>query len=39
VFIMTLQARLGPKFYVFLEAEGTDNEHGHCQVKKGCVYP
>lgn len=26
-------------FYVFLEAEGTDNEHFHFQRKKGTVYP
>jgi len=27
------------RFYVFLEAEGTDNEHFHMQVKKGTTYP
>jgi hypothetical protein len=26
-------------FYGFLEAEGTDNEHIHCQRKKGTAYP
>jgi len=26
-------------FYGFLESTGTDNEHFHCQVKKGTVYP
>lgn len=26
-------------FYSFIESEGTDNEHLHCQVKKGTVYP
>lgn len=30
---------LGPAFYGFLEAAGTDNEHFHWQVKKGTVYP
>jgi len=27
------------RFYGFLEASGTDNEHFHFQVKKGTVYP
>lgn len=27
------------RFYGFLEAPGTDNEHFHFQVKKGTVYP
>lgn len=27
------------RFYGFLEAPGTDNEHIHIQVKKGTVYP
>lgn len=26
-------------FFFFLEAEGTDNEHFHLQVKKGTTYP
>lgn len=26
-------------FYGFLEAPGSDNEHIHCQVKRGTVYP
>lgn len=26
-------------FFFFLEAEGTDNEHFHIQVKKGTTYP
>jgi hypothetical protein len=29
----------GPHFYVFLESPGTENEHIHCQVRKGTVYP
>jgi hypothetical protein len=27
------------RFYGFLEAEGTPNEHLHFQVKKGTTYP
>lgn len=27
------------RFYGFLEAEGTANEHFHFQVKKGTTYP
>ena len=27
------------RFYGFLEAPGTDNEHFHFQVKKGTQYP
>ena len=27
------------RFYGFIEAAGTDNEHFHFQVKKGTVYP
>jgi hypothetical protein len=27
------------RFYGFLEAAGTENEHFHFQVKKGTVYP
>jgi hypothetical protein len=27
------------RFYGFLEAEGTENEHFHFQVKKGTEYP
>jgi hypothetical protein len=27
------------RFYGFVEAPGTDNEHFHFQVKKGTVYP
>ena len=26
-------------FYGFIEAPGTDNEHIHCQVKRGTTYP
>ncbi len=27
------------RFYCFLEAPNTSNEHWHCQVKKGTTYP
>jgi hypothetical protein len=27
------------RFFAFIEAPGTDNEHIHCQVKKGTKYP
>lgn len=30
---------LGGQFYAFLESPRTDNEHIHCQVAKGTVYP
>lgn len=30
---------LGDRFFAFLEAEGTDNEHIHCQVRKGTTFP
>lgn len=32
--VAEMQAELGPDYYVFLEAEGTDNEHCHAQLKK-----
>jgi hypothetical protein len=35
-----IMRRLGfDRFYGFLEAEGTDNEHFHFQVRKGTAYP
>jgi len=35
-----IQRRLdAAHFYVFIEAEGTENEHIHGQVKKGTTYP
>lgn len=34
-----IQLTAGPGFFAFLEAQGTDNEHLHCQVKKGTTYP
>jgi hypothetical protein len=35
-----IQARLEPtRFYAFIEASDTDNEHIHVQVRKGTVYP
>ena len=27
------------RFFAFIEDPGTDNEHIHCQVKKGTTYP
>lgn len=35
-----IQKRLDPTyFFVFIEDEGTDNEHIHGQVRKGVTYP
>lgn len=34
-----LTSYLGVRFYAFIEAPGTDNEHIHCQVAKGVPYP
>jgi hypothetical protein len=35
-----IMQRLDPeRFFGFLEDSGTDNEHIHCQRKKGTVYP
>lgn len=39
LFQMTLQARLGPRFTVLFEGEHTEQEHFHCQPKKGTTYP
>lgn len=33
-----LKVTLGPRFYAFLEAPGTQNEHIHCQRAKGTTY-
>lgn len=33
-----LTQRLGPRFYVLHEDQGTDNDHIHVQVKKATVY-
>jgi hypothetical protein len=38
LFQTALVARLGPQFTVLLEDEGTENEHLHCQVRKGLAY-
>lgn len=38
-FLMTLQARLGPRFTVLFEGEHTEQEHFHVQPKKGTTYP
>ena len=35
----TLKGILGPAFYAFLEDPGLPNEHIHCQVKKGSIFP
>jgi hypothetical protein len=38
--LLSLSEKLpADKFYFFLEAAGTANEHFHCQVKKGATYP
>lgn len=38
--IASIMALLGyDRFYGFIEAEGTDNEHFHLQVRKGVPYP
>ena len=35
-----IEKRLNPTyFFVFIEGEGTDNEHIHGQVRKGVTYP
>ena len=37
--LKAVQDFLGDRFYAFLEDPETDNEHIHCQVRKGTVYP
>lgn len=37
--IANLDARDPGRFFAFIEASGTPNEHIHCQVKKGTTYP
>ena|SRR5882672_4644830 len=37
-FLRDLSLALGPRFYAFLEAPGTPNEHIHCQQAKGTTY-
>ena len=37
--LAAIQLKLGDRFYAFLEDPNTQNEHLHCQVKKGTVYP
>ena len=39
LFRSLFEQSLGPKFRVLLEAEGTDNEHFHAQIRKGGTYP
>lgn len=36
--LTTLITRLGDRFYAFLEAPGTPNEHIHVQRRKGTLY-
>lgn len=38
-FVQEISGLLGPRFFVFLEAPGTMNEHFHMQVVKGGSYP
>ena len=39
IFLQELQEELGTdEFYSFIEAEGTPNEHIHCQLRKGHTY-
>lgn len=38
LFLEKVKAGLGPRFFAFLEAPGTSNEHFHIQRKKGTVY-
>ena len=37
--VSTLRRILGDRFYVFLESQGSDNEHIHAQVTRGTVFP
>jgi hypothetical protein len=37
--LKTVMGILGERFYGFLEAPDTDNEHFHYQVRKGTEYP
>lgn len=34
-----LDQQEGSRFFAWIEQAGTDNEHIHCQVRKGTVYP
>lgn len=34
-----IQMASGPAFFSFIENPGGDDEHIHCQVKKGTKYP
>lgn len=38
-FVREFSSVLGPKFFVFLEAPNTPNEHFHMQVKRGGSFP
>jgi len=37
--VSNLEARDPGLFFAFLEDDGTENEHIHCQVRKGTSYP
>lgn len=37
--LKAIQDFLGDRFFSWIEAAGTDNEHIHTQVRKGTVYP
>jgi hypothetical protein len=37
--VAILETLAPDQFYGFIEDPGTPNEHIHCQVKKGTVYP
>lgn len=37
-FVALLEKQLGPQFTVLLEDEGNENQHVHCQVRKGLTY-
>src|SRR5260221_2650893 len=37
--LAAIQHFLGERFYAFIEDPDSENEHIHCQVKKGTVYP
>jgi len=38
-FVQIVEEKLGDKFTVLFEGEGTTNEHFHIQVAKGETYP
>ena len=32
--LLDMREAAGTDYYIFIEAEGTDNEHYHCQIRK-----